>query len=98
MKQKIDTLVKLAYVTCKERKYDKHPARPKLKGTPIPEYPGYIIHIYIYSTEENLFLLDIGKFSKLVQGRVIKSKTLGDIRNPLRLHFVFWHPQVLRYG
>lgn len=54
-----------------------------MKETPIPEYPGYIIHIDIYSTEKHLVLTAIDKFSKLAQGRIIKSKAIEDIRQPL---------------
>lgn len=82
MKTKITNIVKQCRV-CKEEKYDRRPTNPSLKETPIPEYPGHIIHIDIYSTEKHLVLTAIDKFSKLAQGRIIKSKAIEDIRQPL---------------
>lgn len=51
MKKKIENLEKQCKV-CREEKYDRHPTNPVLEQTPIPEYPGQIIHIDIYSTEK----------------------------------------------
>lgn len=75
-------LVKQCQV-CKEGKYDRHPPNPVLKETPILEYPGHTIHIDIFSTEKKLVLTAIDKFSKLAQARVIESKAIEHIKNPL---------------
>lgn len=88
MKKKIENLVKQCKV-CKEEKYD-NTTNPVLEQTPIPEYPGQIIHIDIYSTEKKLVLTAIDKFSKLAQAKIIKSKAIEDIRNPLR-EIIFYY-------
>lgn len=93
MKQKIIHLVKQCKV-CKEAKYDRHPPNPELQETPTPEYPGHILHIDIYSTERQLVLTAIDKFSKLAQARIINSKAIEDIRTPLRdIIFYFGVPK-----
>jgi len=71
-------------LVCKTSKYDRHPTHPEITETPLLKYPRQIIHVDIYSTERHLVLTAIDKFSKLALGRVIKSKAVEDIRNPLR--------------
>lgn len=39
MNQKINRIIKNCTV-CKENKYDRHPAKPEIQPTPIPQYPG----------------------------------------------------------
>lgn len=70
--------------TCKENKYDRHPNKPILHPTPIPEYPGHTVHIDIFSTEKHLVLTAIDKLTKLAQTRIVKSRSIEDIRQPLR--------------
>lgn len=76
--------------TCKENKYDRHPNNPIIKATPIPQYPGHILHIDIYSTERNLVLTALDKFSKFAQARPLKSRAIEDIRHPLRELLFFY--------
>lgn len=95
MNTKINNIVKQCQ-TCKEQKYDRHPNNPEIKATPIPQYPGHILHIDIYSTERNLVLTAIDKFSKYVQARTIKSKAIEDIKQPLHdLVFIFGVPKII---
>ena len=44
MTSKIRRIIKLCS-TCKTGKYERHPNTPELKETPVPTYPGHIIHI-----------------------------------------------------
>lgn len=95
MSSKIKNLVKQCS-TCKENKYERHPNKPILKPTPIPEYPGHILHIDIYSTEKHLILTAIDKFSKFAQARVLRTKAIEDVRKPLReLLFFFGVPKCI---
>lgn len=50
--------------TCKIAKYDRHPPHGEIQPTPIPTYPGQIILIDIYTTQKQLVLTAIDKFSK----------------------------------
>lgn len=70
--------------TCKEYKYNRRPNKPQFQPTPIPKNPGEIIHIDIYSTEGNLVLTAIDKFSKYALGKILKSKAVEDIKEPLK--------------
>jgi len=54
MKQKVTNLVKQCKV-CKEGKYDRHPPNPEITETPIPEYPGHVIHIDIFPRKKISF-------------------------------------------
>lgn len=95
MKKKIHFIVKQCQI-CKEEKYDRHPTNPEIKETPIPEFPGHTVHIDIYSTEKHLVLTAIDKFSKLAQGRIIKSKSIEDIKKPLHdILFYYGVPKVV---
>jgi len=49
----------------------------------------------IYSTEKKLVLIAIDTFSKLAQGRIIKSKAIEDIEKPL--HDILFYYGVPRY-
>ena len=70
--------------TCKRNKYDRHPSQPRLNATPIPNYPGQVIHIDIFSTDRKLVLTAIDKFSKYAQTKILQGKSIEDIRRPLR--------------
>jgi len=94
MKQKVTNLVKQCKV-CKEGKYDRHPPNPEITETPIPEYPGHVIHIDIFSTERKLALTAIDKFSKLAQAKIIKSKSTED--NKKQLHDILFYYGVPKY-
>ena len=93
MHKKMKQLIKQCTV-CKENKYDRHPNNQVLIPTPIPSYPGHTVHIDIYSTEGHLVLTLIDKFTKLARAAIINSRSIEDIRRPLRdLLFFFAIPQ-----
>lgn len=93
MNRKIKFLLKQCTI-CKENKYERHPNNQIINSTPIPNFPGHIIHIDIYSTEKKLVLTALDKFSKLAYAKVIKSRAIEDIRRPLReLLFYFNVPE-----
>lgn len=95
MKAKIENIIKQCKV-CKEHKYNRHPNKPKLLETPIPQYPGEIVHIDIYTTEKHLVLTALDKFSKYAQVKLIRSKAIEDIREPLReIIFSFGVPKTI---
>lgn len=82
--------------TCKENKYDRHPNNQVLQPTPIPNYPGHTLHLDIYSTEGKLVLTGIDKLTKLAYCKLIKSRAIEDIRQPLRdILFFFNVPEVV---
>lgn len=83
MLTKIKRVVKICTI-CKKNKYERHPNEPKLNATPIPSYPGQVVHIDIFSTDKKLILTSVDKFSKYAQVRVIKGKSTEDVRKPLR--------------
>lgn len=83
MQEKIDRIVKQCRI-CKEQKYDRHPNNPVLKTTPIPQYPGHIVHIDIYYSNNRIILTAIDKFSKYAQAKIVSSRATEDIRHPLR--------------
>lgn len=83
MMKKIKRIVKLCTI-CKTGKYDRHPNDPKLSETPIPTYPGQVVHIDIFSTDKKLVLTAIDKFSKYAQARILNGKSVEDIRKSLR--------------
>lgn len=93
MLQKIKVIVKQCSI-CAVNKYDRHPNNPEIQATPIPEYPGQIVHIDIYIADKNLILTAVDKFSKYAQAKLIKSRSSEDIREPLRqIIFNFGVPQ-----
>lgn len=65
---------------CKENKYDRQPNNQILLTTPIPKYPGHIVHLDNFSTEKKLILTAIDKLTKLAQAKIIKSRATEDIR------------------
>ena len=89
MKQRISEVVKQCQVS-KEEMHDRHPNNPKLQEIPIPQYPGHLIHIDIYTTLKNLVLTAIDKFSKLAQGRMSESRAIEDAKTPL-LEILFYY-------
>jgi hypothetical protein len=93
MSKKIRQLIKQCTV-CKENKYERFPNNHEMNPTPIPNYPGHTLHIDIYSTERNLVLTAIDKFTKLAQAKIIKSRSIEDVKRPLRdLLFHFGGPE-----
>uniref|UniRef100_W8BY62 RNA-directed DNA polymerase n=1 Tax=Ceratitis capitata TaxID=7213 RepID=W8BY62_CERCA len=68
---------------CLENKYKRHPPRPEIGKTPIPEFPGEILHIDIFSVDKHHFLTCICKFSKFAITLPIQSRSTIDIKNAL---------------
>lgn len=83
MQAKINRIVKQCRV-CKEQKYERHPNRPILKATPIPEYPGHIVHLDLFYIDHKIILTGIDKFSKYAQAKIVKSRAVEDVKEPLR--------------
>lgn len=81
---------------CKENKYDRHPNKPKFTETPLPRRAGEIVHIDIYLTEGKIVLTALDKFSKYGQTKLLKSRSIEDVRRPLRdILFSFGVPEKL---
>ena len=88
MASKISNLIKLCTI-CKENKYERHPNNQEIHATPIPDYPGHTIHIDIFSTEKQLVLTAIDKFSKFAQAKLIETRAIEIINlviAPILLH------------
>lgn len=95
MSSKLNKIIKQCN-TCKQNKYERHPSNPEIKETPIPQFPGQIIHVDIYLVEKNYVLTGIDKFSKYAQVRIIKSRAIEDVKEPLRhLIFAFGVPEMI---
>ena len=69
---------------CKKNKYDRHPNKLYLQETPIPLFPGIIVHINIFMTEKNAILRAINKFSMFAHARILKSPAIEDVKERLR--------------
>lgn len=69
---------------CKENKYERHPNKITIQETPIPQFPGQIVHIDIFITGKKTVLTAIDKFSKFAQARILKSRSVEDVKEPLR--------------
>ncbi|XP_036348053.1 uncharacterized protein LOC118757450 [Rhagoletis pomonella] len=95
MRAKILRVVKQCR-TCKLNKYDRHPNKHAIQTTPTPKHPGHIVHVDIYHTNKQLILIVIDKFSKYAQVKLIRSKAIEDIREPLReIIFSFGVPKTI---
>ena len=95
MIHKISSLTKNCTI-CKENKYERHPNHQEINPTPIPNYPGHTLHIDIFSTEKHLVLTAIDKFTKFAQAKIIKSRSVEDLKGPLQdILFYFCVPQVV---
>lgn len=93
MTKKIRSKINLCQ-TCKVNKYDRHPNKTDLQETPIPTFPGHTIHIDIYITNKHHILTAIDKFSKYALAKLINSRSMEDIRKPLRdMLFYFGVPK-----
>lgn len=71
-------------MVCKENKYDRHPAKPEIKSTAIPQFPGQNVQ---------LDMTAIYKFSKFAIAKAIKSRDSEDIKQPLRDILFFLIPE-----
>ncbi len=83
MTRKIKYIIKKC-VACRENKYDRHPMKPQIHATPIPQFPGHIVHMDIFLVGKELGITVIDKFSKYFIAKPIKSRAAEDIRQPLR--------------
>ena len=70
---------------CRENKYQRNPPKPEVGKTPIPEKPGEILHIDVFSTGKQHFLTSIDKFTKFATIIPINSRATIDIKNALLL-------------
>lgn len=68
---------------CKENKYQRKPQKVKMTETPIPGYPGEILHVDIIITDKKHFLSCIDKFSKFAIVIPIASRSSIDIKAAL---------------
>ena len=69
---------------CKTEKYERQPQKFIPVKTPIPQYPGEIVHIDIFLyNANNLFISSLDKFTKYLKMRPIKSKAISDIKDVL---------------
>lgn len=65
---------------CRSGKYQRHPNKQEIGETPIPSYPGEILHIDIYNTDKKFFLTCIDKFSKFAIVKPIASRAIIDVK------------------
>ena len=69
---------------CKTEKYERKPQPYIPVKTPMPKYPGDIIHIDIFVYNANfLFISSLDKFSKFLKIRPVKSKSIQDVGDVL---------------
>lgn len=94
MNKKITRIIKNCGV-CRENKYDRHPAKPEIQATPIPQFPGQIVHLDIFITDNHSVLTALDKFSKFAVAKVIRSRAAEDIRQPLRDILFFLIPETV---
>lgn len=81
---------------CKSNKYDRHPPKPEIQATPIPQYPTEILHIDIIEISGEKYITCIDKFSKFTKFFRIKNRSVLHIRDRMikLLHF-FSVPRLL---
>jgi len=82
MRAKIEKILKECSV-CKEHIYERHPNKPEIQRTPIPQYPGHIVHIDLYWTCKQVVLTAIDKFSKYAQAKIVKSRATQHVKQTL---------------
>lgn len=76
---------------CNTEKYNRHPQKLIPIKTPIPTYPGEIVHIDIFAYHQDaLFLTSLDKFSKFMKVRPIKSRSIVDIKDTLMQLLYDW--------
>lgn len=68
---------------CLENKYQRKPSNTGIAPTPIPDYPGQILHIDILITNKTNFLTCVDKFSKFAMVIPISSRNSLDIKTAL---------------
>lgn len=65
---------------CLENKYQRKPPKQEIGATPIPNYPGEILHIDLFYTSKQHFLTCIDKFSKFAVTLPVQSRSTIDIK------------------
>lgn len=68
---------------CRENKYQRRPVKTEVASTPIPDYPGQILHMDILITNKSHFLTCIDKFSKFATTIPIASRNSLDVKTAL---------------
>lgn len=68
---------------CKENKYQRKPQKAVMTETPIPSYPGEILHVDIIITDKQHFLSCVDKFSKFAIVIPIASRSSIDVKMAL---------------
>lgn len=68
---------------CMENKYQRKPCNTEIAPTPIPDFPGQILHIDILITNKANFLTCLDKFSKFATVTPIASRNSLDIKTAL---------------
>ena len=81
--EKLGNFIKVCDI-CNRTKYDRHPLVNKLQETPIPQGPYDILHVDIFSIENQYFLTSVDKFSKYAKIIPIESK------NTTHVEPAFW--------
>ena len=82
---------------CNKAKYDRHPQKPYIGKTPIPNQVGEIVHIDIFFTDKKYFLACIKKFSKFAIVQLIASRTVTDVEPPIFQFMNFYPPAKIIY-
>ena len=84
---KISDILNKIIQQCKiysEGKYDRHPNKSNISHTPLPKYAREILRIDVWSIEKHFTLTSIDKLTKYAQASVINSRSIADIREPIR--------------
>lgn len=55
-----------------------------MKATPIPEYPGEIVHLDLVYIIHKIILTGVNKFAKYAQTKIVESLSVEDIKEPPR--------------
>lgn len=82
---------------CKINKYERHPNKPPIQPSPIPKYPGQIVHIdLIFFGRSHVYLTSMCKLSKYAMVLPLRSRAMVHIKKPLReIIFKFGVPEML---
>lgn len=68
---------------CRLAKYQRHPKKHEIAETPIPSFPGEILHVDIYNTDKKFYLTCLDKFSKFAIVKPIPSRAIVDVKPAL---------------
>lgn len=76
---------------CLENKYQRKPPNLGIGETPIPNYPGEIVHIDVFYAGKQHFLTCLDKFSKFAIVKPIPSRSTVDIKDALLEVLLIFH-------